>query len=58
MGNLVAIENGKPISGVKIPPQNMRVGYFLSKKEALTAFKDKLDHISQVIKEAADKAEN
>lgn len=58
MGNLVAIENGKPINGVKIPPQNMRVGYFLSKKEALTAFKDKLDHISQVIKEAADKAEN
>jgi hypothetical protein len=57
MADLSPVIEGKESESIKIPKQNLRYGYFPSKLEAIRAFQKRIEHMAEVIKEAADKLE-
>lgn len=55
MATLKPIVDGKETDKINIPNQNLRVGFFPSKLEAVKAFEKSITHIAEVIHETAEK---
>ena len=58
IATLIPIVDGKEAESVKVPNQNLRVGYFPSKLEAVKAFEDVIASMLSVIKETREQFEN
>lgn len=57
MAILTPIVDGKESESVKLPSQNIRVGYFPTKLAAVRAFQSALEHMAEVVRKTADRIE-
>lgn len=57
MAKLAPVVDGKVPENVTLPSQNIRVGFFKTKVEAIRAFEKTISHMADVIKETADRLE-